>query len=257
MDLGISQRAALVCASTSGLGEAIARGLAAEGVRVALSGRREDRGAALAAELPGSVFLRTDLTAPGAAGELFAAAQAALGRVDILVLNGGGPPPSTAAGTDRSALEAAMQLLLYPAQSLVESALPAMRSQRWGRILAVGSSGVVEPIPGLALSNVGRGALSSCLKTLAAEVAPDGVTVNMILPGRIATDRTTALDNAAAVREGTSPEEVQERSARSIPAGRYGRPREFAAAATFLCGESASYVTGVQLRVDGGMAKSF
>ena len=132
-----------------------------------------------------------------------------------------------------------------------------MRSRGWGRVLAVGSSGVAAPLPNLALSNLGRSALAGYLKTLAAEVATDGVTVNMLLPGRIATERVALLDRAAAWRPAppwrTSP---RGRGRNSIPAGRYGDPAEFGAAAAFLCGAPASYVTGTALRVDGGLVRS-
>jgi len=147
--------------------------------------------------------------------------------------------------------------LMVQHHRLVEAALPSMRERGWGRIVAVGSSGVQEPIEMLALSNTGRAALSGYLKTLAAEVAADGVTVNMVLPGRIDTDRVAALDRARAERSGSTPEEVRAASERAIPARRYGRPEEFAAAVVFLASEPASYVTGVRLRCDGGMVRSF
>jgi 3-oxoacyl-[acyl-carrier protein] reductase len=132
-----------------------------------------------------------------------------------------------------------------------------MRRRGWGRILGIGSSGVAEPLPELALSNAGRAALSGLLKTLAREVAAEGVTVNMILPGRIATDRVAQLDQLRAEREGRSVEDVEREIRATIPMGRYGRPEEFAVAAAFLCSDVASYVTGVHLRVDGGLVRSF
>lgn len=131
-----------------------------------------------------------------------------------------------------------------------------MRERRWGRILAVGSSGVAAPLPNLAVSNTGRAALAGYLKTLAAEVALDAVTVNMLLPGRIATDRVAELDQAAAKRRGTTVEEIQLESRKTIPARRYGEPGEFGAAAAFLCSAPASYITGVALRCDGGLIRS-
>lgn len=131
-----------------------------------------------------------------------------------------------------------------------------MRERGWGRILAVGSSGIVAPLPNLALSNVGRAALAGYLKTLAAEVAADGVTVNLLLPGRIETDRTAAVDAANAERTGRTVAEVVQASVASIPSRRYGRPSEFAAAAAFLCSAPASYITGTALRCDGGLIPS-
>jgi 3-oxoacyl-[acyl-carrier protein] reductase len=131
-----------------------------------------------------------------------------------------------------------------------------MRERGWGRILAIGSSGVAAPLAGLALSNMGRAALAGYLKTLAGEVAADGVTVNMLLPGRIATDRVAALDQAVATRQGRTVEEVATAAQAAIPVGRYGTPAEFGAAAAFLCGASASYITGTAVRCDGGLVQS-
>jgi 3-oxoacyl-[acyl-carrier protein] reductase len=174
----------------------------------------------------------------------------------VVVLNGPGPKPGPAAGMDDDGLDSAVDTLLRPQLRLLGLILPGMRSRGWGRVLAVGSSGVVAPLPNLALSNLGRSALAGYLKTLAAEVAADGVTVNLLLPGRIATERVASLDEAAATRSGTSVEDVVQKSRATIPAGRYGDPAEFGAAAAFLCGAPASYVTGTALRVDGGLVRS-
>jgi 3-oxoacyl-[acyl-carrier protein] reductase len=256
MDLGLTGRCAVVCASTGGLGEAIARALALEGASVVVSGRRGHRAREVAAELPKAVGVEVDLTTPDGPAELVAAARDAFGEVDVLVLNGPGPKPGPAASVDDEGLDSAVENLLRPHLRLLGLTLPGMRSRGWGRVLAVGSSGVAAPLPNLALSNLGRSALAGYLKTLAAEVAADGVTVNMLLPGRIATDRVAALDEAAASRAGTSVDHVVAKSRASIPAGRYGDPAEFGAAAAFLCGEPASYVTGTALRVDGGLVRS-
>ncbi|MEU6572715.1 SDR family oxidoreductase [Streptomyces sp. NPDC046805] len=257
MDLGLTGRRALVCASTGGLGEATARALAAEGARVAVTGRRGDRARALAAELPGAVAVEGDLLAPGGPDPLYAGAVEALGKEpDILVLNGPGPRPGSASDVTSEDLTTAVDLLLRPQLRLIGLALPGMRARGFGRLLAIGSSGVAAPLPGLALSNLGRAALAGHLKTLAAEVAPDGVTVNLLLPGRIATDRVAALDAAAAERSGRSVEQVAADSRAAIPAGRYGRPEEFGAAAAFLCGAPASYITGTALRCDGGLVRA-
>jgi 3-oxoacyl-[acyl-carrier protein] reductase len=256
MDLGLVGRTALVCASTSGLGEATARALAGEGARVVVSGRRAERAEAIAAQLPGAVGVGVDLRAPDGPDTLVERATAALGPVDVVVLNSGGPPPSTAAGVDADAIGEALVQLLFAQQRLVSLVLPGMRERGWGRVLGVGSAGVVAPIAGLALSNVGRAALAGYLKTLAGEVAADGVTVNLLLPGRIATARTTEVDEAAAQREGISPADVEARAARTIPTGRYGTAAEFGAVAAFLCSEAASYVTGTAMRCDGGLVQS-
>jgi 3-oxoacyl-[acyl-carrier protein] reductase len=149
----------------------------------------------------------------------------------------------------------AVERLLLPHVRLVEAFLPGMRERGWGRVVAVGSSGVQEPIQALAASNVGRAALAGYLKSLASDVARDGVTVNMVLPGRIDTDRVASLDALTADGSGRTSDEVRAASEASIPAGRYGRPDEFAAVVTFLAGEPASYVTGEQVRCDGGMVR--
>jgi 3-oxoacyl-[acyl-carrier protein] reductase len=254
VDLGLRGRNALVCASTGGLGRATAEALTAEGARVVISGRRAKLAEQIAAALPGAVAVPCDVTEPGAAEQLVAGARSALGaELDIAVLNGPGPKPAGATDVDADDLRSAVESLLVFQQSLVASLLPAMRQRGWGRILAIGSSGVLEPIAGLVLSNVGRSALAAYLKSLATVVAGDGVTVNMLLPGRIDTDRVQSLDAARAEREQRTPAEVATAAAASIPAGRYGTPAEFGAVAAFLCSEPAGYVTGSAVRCDGGM----
>ncbi|WP_248762044.1 SDR family oxidoreductase [Pseudarthrobacter sp. SSS035] len=269
MDLGIAGKTALVAASTGGLGLAIAKALAAEGVRVAIIGRRRDRAKEIVAELHGvhghsayastgfdAVAIEADLTTPEGIVSAIEQSVADLGPIDILVLNGPGPKPGAAATLSSEDMAAAFDLLVKPHHALISHVLPGMRERRWGRILAVGSSGVAAPLPNLALSNTGRAALAGYLKTLAAEVALDAVTVNMLLPGRIATDRVAELDQAAAKRRGTTLEEIQLESRKTIPARRYGEPEEFGAAAAFLCSAPASYITGVALRCDGGLIRS-
>jgi 3-oxoacyl-[acyl-carrier protein] reductase len=256
MDLGLTGRTAIVCASTSGLGEATARALAAEGARVVVSGRRAERAEAIAAELPDALGIGVDLTAPDGPDTLVARATEALGPADVLVLNSGGPPPSYAASIDGEAIGEALAGLLFAQQRLVSLVLPGMRERGWGRIVGIGSTGVIAPIAGLALSNVGRAAMAGYLKTLAGEVAADGVTVNLVLPGRIATARVTQIDAHIAEQEGATPEDVGARAAASIPAGRYGTAAEFGGVATFLCSEVASYVTGSAVRCDGGLVES-
>jgi 3-oxoacyl-[acyl-carrier protein] reductase len=253
MDLGIAGKAALVCASTSGLGAATGRALAAEGCRVVFAGRRGELARELAAEHPGAVGLAADLSTVDGALALHAAAVDAVGPLDIVVLNSPPPPAGRAGGLDPDALSAALQSLLLAPRAVVEAALPHLREQRWGRILAIGSSGVHSPISGLALSNTGRAALAGFLKTLAGEVADAGVTVNMLLPGRISTDRMRALDRTVADRSGRDVADVTSESLRAIPAGRFGDPAEFGAVAAFLCSAPASYVTGTAVRCDGGM----
>ncbi|MBD0734716.1 SDR family oxidoreductase [Streptomyces sp. CBMA29] len=257
MDLRIKGKRALVLGSTGGLGAASAHALAAEGCAVAVCGRQEERVLTMAAELPGAaVGIPVDLTEPRAADTLVEAAQRHLGGVDILVLNGPGPRPGTAADLDPDTLTDILDPLLDVHVRLVRALLPAMRAAGWGRVVAIGSSGVAAPLPNLAASNVGRWALAAYLKTLAAEVAADGVTVNMVLPGRVATDRIARLDEAAAERSGTDVETVRDASRADIPARRYGSPEEFGDVVAFLASARASYVTGSAVRVDGGLVRA-
>jgi 3-oxoacyl-[acyl-carrier protein] reductase len=247
MDLGISGKTALVAASTGGLGLAIARALAAEGVRVAVTGRRSERAKEIAAELDGisgavlagkgAIGIDADLTTAEGIAAAVERTERELGPIDILVLNGAGPKPGAAATLSADDIAAAFELLVKPQHALIAHVLPGMRERRWGRILAVGSSGVVAPLPNLAVSNTGRAALAGYLKTLAA-------------------DRVAELDQAAAKRRGTTAEEIQLESRKTIPARRYGEPEEFGAAAAFLCSAPASYITGVALRCDGGLIRS-
>ncbi|MFC0453267.1 SDR family oxidoreductase [Rhodococcus jostii] len=256
MDLGIAGKAALVAASTGGLGLAVARALAAEGARVAITGRRRDRAEEIATSLDGAIAVEADLSTPEGTSTAIARTEAELGPVEILVLNGPGPRPGAAATLGSDDLTAAFDLLLRPHHALVSRVLPGMRERRWGRVLAIGSSGIAAPLPNLAVSNTGRAALAGYLKTLAAEVALDCVTVNLLLPGRIATDRVAELDVAAAKRRGVTVTDIELESRKTIPARRYGDPVEFGAAAAFLCSAPASYITGVALRCDGGLIRN-
>lgn len=255
MDLGITGRTALVLGATSGLGRAAAEGLAAEGAHVVVVGRRSELVAEVAGSLPSATGVVADLTEPGAPSRIVEEARAASGHVDVLVLNGGGPPPGSAEDLAEGDVDAAVALLVRPHVALVREVLPGMLERGWGRVVAIGSSGVQQPLPNLTSSNVGRAALAGYLKTLAGEVAGRGVTVNMVLPGRIDTDRVGQLDQAASERTGRTPQEVRTAAEGTIPVGRYGRPDEFGAMVTFLAGEPAGYVTGEQVRVDGGLVR--
>jgi 3-oxoacyl-[acyl-carrier protein] reductase len=257
MDTGLHGKNVLVPASSSGIGLAIARSLAAEGANVVLAARRGDVVAAEAKRLPSAVGIELDLVADDAPAALVAAAERHFGPIDVLVLNSGGPPAGPAAALDGEAILLAVHQLLLQHQRLTSLVLPGMRERGWGRVIAVGSGGIQQPLAGLALSNIARAGLAGYLKTLAAEVAADGVTVNMVLPGRIDTDRVGSLDAAAGTRTGRTAQQVRADSEATIPAGRYGRPEEFAAVVTFLASTAASYVTGEQVRCDGGMTSSY
>jgi 3-oxoacyl-[acyl-carrier protein] reductase len=256
----MTRRVAVVGGATSGLGAASARVLAESGHDLLLWSRDAERLGVAAEELaaPGRQVrtVAADATDPGAAEVVAQAATEAYGHVDVLVLNAGGPPVARADEVTADGMRSAFQLLAVTPVDLTLRLLPGMRERGFGRVLAVLSSGVREPIDTLAYSNAGRSALTSWLKTLARTVAADGVTVNGILPGRIATPRVAALDEAAAGRTGRSVEDVSRDSAASIPAGRYGRPEELAALLGFLASDAASYVTGTTVAVDGGALRS-
>lgn len=247
MDLGISGRVALVCGASKGIGRAIAAELAAEGARVAVSSRSRERIDAAAAEIGAAGFV-WDTGDLDAAGGLLEAVESELGPVEILVCNTGGPPAGAdALGFGRDAWEAAYRSLVLAPMALVERAVPAMRSRGWGRVLNVVSTTAREPAPNLMLSNSHRAAMLAAFKTVAAQAAGDGVTLNSLLPGRIGTGRLAELFGSAAAAE---------EAGRAVPAGRLGTVEEMAAAAAFLVSERASYVTGQWLAVDGGAMQS-
>lgn len=252
MDLGLKGRKALVLGASRGLGRAIAAALAAEGATVYAAARNAEKADLADGIIPVTLDLSDRNSVDALTKRLISE-----GGVDILVNNSGGPKPGPAAGQEASAWASAFEQMALSIFAITDALLPAMIERRWGRIITIGSSGVVQPIPNLALSNGVRGAISGWSKTLAAEVARHGVTVNMILPGRIETDRLLELDAAKAAKTGMSADAVRKASHDDIPAGRYGLPEEFAAVATFLASQQASYVTGAQMRVDGGLVRGF
>ncbi len=245
MDLGLHDRVALVTAASRGIGFAIARELAAEGARVAITSRSPERAGA---EL-GVLAVPHDSHDLDAVPAVIERVGAELGPGDVRVVNTGGPPANPdPLGFPREQWEAAYRELVLHPMAFVQAVLPGMRERGWGRVVNVVSTSVREPIPSLMLSNSHRSATLAAWKTLAREVAADGVTLNSVLPGRIATDRMTTTHGSMEAAERAAAEEV--------PAGRLGRPEELAAAAAFLCSERAAYVTGVALLVDGGLTRA-
>ena len=255
MDLHISGKRALVMGASRGLGRAVAEGLLAEGVEVIAVARQTDAIHAWAGGVANLTAIAADLTDVASINTL-ADNVLADGGIDILINNSGGPAPGAAASVARSDWMAQFEAMAANLFHLTGLLLPGMRQRNWGRIITIASSGVEQPIANLAMSNGIRAAVVGWSKTLAAEVATDGVTVNIVMPGRIQTTRVDELDAAAANRTSTPIETVRKTSAAAIPAGRYGRPEEFAAMVVFLASQNASYVTGSRLRVDGGAIRS-
>ncbi|AYA06554.1 SDR family oxidoreductase [Rahnella aceris] len=260
MDFGIQGRVALVSGAGGGLGRAMAIALAGEGVQVAVCGRTlsalqetvsliEKQGGTAQAWV-------LDLTAPESFDDVLMQIRRTFGPVGILINNSGGPPPTKAAGVAPDAWQSQFSTMVSSLIQLTDKVLPDMHNAGWGRIITSTSSGVIAPIANLGMSNTLRMALVGWSKTLASEVAGDGITVNVMVPGRISTQRLGQLDAARAGREGTSVEEVAAKSAASIPAKRYGKTEEYGAVAAFLASQQASYVTGSVIRVDGGMIPS-
>lgn len=241
MDLGISGKTAAVAAASTGLGFASAASLAAEGVRVAICSRDRSRIEAAAARIgPNAVPIVADVSSEEGATGFVREASEQLGSLDILVANAGGPPPGTFGSTEMKAYRDAIDLNLLSTIAMCREAVPAMREQKWGRVVAITSSGMRAPIPFLIASSTARAGVTSFLKILAGEVAADGVTVNSVQPGLHATDRVKGLGG-----------NLEER-ARGVPVGFIGRPEDFGQVVAFLCSDQARFVTGTGLLVDGG-----
>ena len=249
MDLGLRGKVALVTGASAGIGEAVALSLAAEGVRLAVAARRRDllEEVAARARAAGAAEARAfsaDLSAAEPSARLCAEVEAQVGPIEILVVNGGGPRPGTFSQMAPGDWDSAYALTLQSALRLVSAVLPGMRARRWGRIVALESVTVKQPIPALVLSNAFRGAVAAALKSLASEVASEGITVNTIATGLVMTDRFRSVYDT---------QEKVAAAVASVPMGRPATPAEFAPLVAFLCGEPARYVTGQTISIDGGL----
>jgi 3-oxoacyl-[acyl-carrier protein] reductase len=257
MDLGLTGRTALVGGASAGLGRACAERLAAEGCRLAMWSRGGEKLERAADEIrrARSVEVTTiagDAADPATAARVFEEAKRALGQVDIVVLNAGGPPTAEATKTDPQEWRRSFQLLAITPIELTTLLLPGMRERKWGRVVAILSSSIRQPTADLSYSNACRSALAAWLKTISFEVIAQGVTVNGVLPGRLDTSRVTELDQGRAARAGVAVSEIRSQLERAIPAGRYGDPDDLGAYVAWLCSEPARYQTGTLVAIDGG-----
>jgi 3-oxoacyl-[acyl-carrier protein] reductase len=255
------RRRALVMAASQGLGHATAMALAAAGCDVVVSSsnaQRCEQAATAVGDAHGvrAVGIAADMFDPPAMDALAKAACNALGGIDILVLNYPGPALGTAVDVDLQVLEAHFRCMVLSPLRLIKNLLPAMRAQRWGRIVSIGGRGMVAPLPNKVTDNTLRPALLGYSKALSNEVAAEGVTVNFILPGTFMTDRVMASTASNAALWGITPEQAMSKRLEGIPSGRFGDLTEFGAAVAFLCSEGASYMTGSVMRVDGGQIDS-
>ncbi len=261
MDLHLTGRVALVCGSSSGLGLSIAGALAGEGCRVALNGRDPGRleealtGVRAVATQPVAAFA-ADVSQPDQVTDLVERVRSELGAPDILVANAGGPPATTFAEADLTLWQQAVDLNLLSTITLCRATVPGMRERGWGRVICLTSVSAKQPIPNLILSSTARAGVLGFAKSLASEVAAEGVTVNVICPGYMRTDRVEELFESLASRRGTTSDEIVAGLVQEIPAGRIGEPEELAAAVAFLASNRAGYITGVALQVDGGYVRS-
>ncbi|MBS1856955.1 MAG: SDR family oxidoreductase [Acidobacteria bacterium] len=257
MDLGLNGKVAMVAASSQGLGFAIASVLAREGARVSIAARKRESIDAAAARISGDVLANVaDVTQSASIEAWHRATVERFGGVDILVTNSGGPPAGAASGFDDAAWQSAFDLLLLSAVRMVRVVRPTMEARGGGSILMLTSLSVKNPIANLGLSNVVRASVAALVKTLADEFAARKIRVNQLVPGRIATERLSYLDETNAKKAGIPVEDQRKRSIATIPMGRYGDPEEFARAAAFLVSDAASYITGATLQVDGGAIRS-
>ncbi len=259
MDLGLKGRKALVMGASRGLGKAIARAMAAEGANLMLTARNKESLDALADELRGAHGVSVETMAVDTGDQASTTALldwiGATDRLDCLLANTGGPKPAMAPGIADEVWRHDFGAMVAPMIALMDAAVARMKEQKFGRIMVITSSGIVQPIPVLAVSNTLRASIAAYGKTLADQVAADNITVNMIMPGRIQTERVEELDSSVAERSGKSVSDVRDAAKATIPAGRYGTPEEFAAVATFFLSAPAGYATGNLVRVDGAAIK--
>lgn len=260
MDLGLNGKTALVLGGSKGLGRGVADALAGEGVAVAIAARGKEALDRAVAEITASggraLGLVADTSDWSTVERAALAARDQLGPIDILLNNSGGPPPSRVIGVAPDLWESQFRSMVLTFFRLTDLMLPDMRKRGWGRILNVASESVIQPIPQIAISNTLRGAVVGWAKTLAGEVARDGVTVNTLLPGAFETDRVMQVQRATSAQQGVPLEELTQRIARNIPVGRMGKPHEFGAFAAFLASPLAGYITGSMFRLDGGSIRS-
>ncbi len=261
MDLGLREKVALVAAASKGLGRAIAEELAAEGATLVICARGQEGLSAARDEISAKTgadvrAIAADVSQSEGVAAVANAALSAFGRVDILVTNAGGPPAGIFEMHDWDAWQRAVDLTLRSAVELTRLVLPGMRARKWGRIIHVTSIAAKQPVDNLMLSNSIRSAVTGFSRTLANEVAADGVTVNALLPGYTRTERVEDLADANATKEGTTRAAVLARFEREIPMHRLAEPREFAALAAFIASERASYITGQSIAADGGWIRS-
>ncbi|HEX5503524.1 MAG TPA: SDR family oxidoreductase [Thermomicrobiales bacterium] len=258
MDLGIAGKVALVTAASKGLGKAVAEALAREGVDVVIASRKEDELRQAARDIEqrtgrAPLTVAADVSRKEDIDRLVGQVLDRHGRIDVLFTNSGGPPPGMFFDFTDEQWHQAVDLLLMSTVRLIRAAAPGMQERKWGRIITSTSVAVKQPIAGLTLSNAVRTAIVGLAKTLSQELAPDGITVNNLLPGSIFTDRIKQLNAATAQRTGKSVDEARREGEAAIPLGRYGTPEEYGAAAAFLASQQAAYITGVSLLVDGGV----
>lgn len=261
MDLGLTGKKALVLASSQGLGLAIATKLCQEGTDVVISGRSADKLHDAAAALNNlgagtASYTVMDLSDQDSAKTLYNEALLKLGRVDILVNNVGGPPPGSVEAQDMETWRTQFDIMVVRLIEITNLCLPGMRQKKWGRVLTIASSSIIQPITVLGISNTIRSALVGWNKSLSNDVAAEGITLNILAPGRIETERVVQIDTMAAKKQGVSVEDVQTASKKTIPIGRYGTVEEFGSVGAFIVSEPASYVTGSIIRCDGGLIRS-